>query len=172
MAGYETALSEIPADVSFGYSSIHVLRPNELSQGQIGYGIDPEGELLWGDAVGDWKKSWLVIGYEGMCGDPIFIDTEASGYPVFTAIHGQGDWNPKLIAVSLDAFGAALSAVALAAKGRDNPAALEKNPISETERDAVLATIRRRNAAADLYFWRLMLDDFSGESDVQNSTVV
>ncbi len=138
MSDFEAALSKVPSHVSFGYSSVHICRPSEVEQRQLGYSIAPDGEPLWGDGDGDWRRSWLVIGDEGECGDPIFVDIAGAGYPVYTAWHGEGWWDPRPIAVSLNGLRETLNAVAIAAQGREHPVALEQNPITPTERDLVI----------------------------------
>ena len=169
MSDFEAALSKVPSHVSFGYSSVHICRPSEVEQRQLGYSIAADGEPLWGDGDGDWRRSWLVIGDEGECGDPIFVDMAGAGYPVYTAWHGEGRWDPKPIAVSLYGLREALDAVAIAAQGREHPVALEQNPIKPAERNLVIESIRKHNPNIDLYFWKLMLgDDLSGESDIQD----
>jgi hypothetical protein len=47
---------------------------------------------LTGQSEGDWKPNWLVIGFEDLCGDPLFVDIESAGFPVFTAAHGMENW--------------------------------------------------------------------------------
>ena len=92
-----------------------------------------------------------------LCVDPIFIDSSADGFPVYTAMHGQGTWEPKQIAVSLEAFGSALSVVAGISKGRQNPMALESNPLTLSEKEAALALIQHHNPGVKLEFWDLIL---------------
>jgi hypothetical protein len=92
-----------------------------------------------------------------LCGDPIFIDTSEEGFPVYTAIHGEGRWDAKQIAVSLEGFGRALSPVADIAKGREYPVALENNPLTQFEKESTLAAIRRDNPGVDLEFWEILL---------------
>jgi hypothetical protein len=76
--------------VSLGYTTVSIYRVDELEGGQTGYSVDPAGHTLVDRTDGSWHAEWLVIGYEDLCGDPIFIDTEVQGYPVYTAIHGEG----------------------------------------------------------------------------------
>ena len=142
MEPYETVLNVIRPKVSFGSATIRVYRPLELKSGQVGYFTSASGESFIGDTDGDWRNTWFVIGYDETSGDPIFIDKSKEGYPVYTAMIGMGRWDPMPIAVSLEAFGQALSAVATVAKGRENPVALEQNPLSEAERDRALAAIQ------------------------------
>jgi hypothetical protein len=163
MVDYEQLLMLVPSNVSFGYSSVSLCHPSELQKRQVGYSVHPDGTSLCGDDDGDWRSNWLVIGDEGECGDPIFIDTAAPGYPVYTAWHGEGRWDPKPIAVSLNGLREALTAVSKAANGRENPIALEQHPITTTERKTVLEEIQQHNPDIDLFFWALMMgDDLEG----------
>ncbi|HXA50768.1 MAG TPA: hypothetical protein VNV86_10710 [Candidatus Acidoferrum sp.] len=159
MLGYERLLQDMPSGVSFGHGSVCLWPPSELRRRQIGYSIGPDTRSLCGDGDGDWRTTWLVIGFEGECGDPVFIDTATPGYPVYTAWHGEGRWDPKPVAVSLCGLREALASVARAAKGRESPVALEQNPISAAERDTVLREIQQHNPDIDLSFWALMLGD-------------
>ena len=125
MKAYEQALESIRSEVSFGYETIRVYQAPELESLQVGYSVKPTGESLVGDGDGDWLKKWVVIGSEELCGDPIFIDTSVEEFPVYTAAHGEGRWDPRPVAASLEGFGKALSIVAEAARGREYPTALE-----------------------------------------------
>jgi hypothetical protein len=157
MDTYELMLDTIKPAVSFGCTTIRVYRPKELASGQIGYSISPTGNPLFGNKNGDWRKPWLVIGYDETCGDPIFIDRSEEGYPVYTAMTGKGRWDPQRIAVSLEAFALALSAIAAVAKGREHPVSLENHPLTQSEKDVTLATIRQYNPRLDVGFWERLL---------------
>ncbi len=157
MVAYEEFLETIRSEVSFGYETIRISRLPELERLQIGYSISLTGEDLTGDKNGDWLRKWVVIGYEELCGDPIFIDASEEGFPVFTAAHGEGRWDAKQIAVSLEGFGRALSAIADVAKGREYPVALGKNPLTTSERETTLDAIRSSNPGVDLEFWEIIL---------------
>jgi hypothetical protein len=154
---YEKALEGIRSRVSFGYNTIRVYQASELKSLQVGYSISPTGDSLTGDRDGDWLRKWVVIGYEEGLGDPIFIDTTEEAFPVYTAIHGEGRWDAKRIAVSLEAFGRALSAVADVAKNRESPVALENDPLTQSEKETTLAAIRRDNPGVKLEFWETLL---------------
>ena len=82
MDSYEDVLEHIPSEVSLGYETIRLYRAPAVQALQIGYSVRPTGEPL----ETDWRKEWVVIGYEECCGDPIFIDSSADGFPVYTAI--------------------------------------------------------------------------------------
>jgi len=58
--------------VSLGYTTVRIYTLDELEEAQMGYSVDPLGNSLVDNAEGSWKKEWLVIGYEDLCGDPIF----------------------------------------------------------------------------------------------------
>jgi hypothetical protein len=157
MTPYEEILETIRPEVSFGVTTIQVFRAGDLKSLQIGYSVSTEGKSLAGDKEGDWLKAWIVIAVESACGDPIFIDVSKEGFPVYTAMHGEGTWEAKNIAVSLLAFGRALSALAEVSKGRENPVALENNPLPDIEKEAILAAIRRDNPGLDVDFWEMLL---------------
>jgi hypothetical protein len=72
-------------------------------------------------------------------------------------MHGQGILRCNEIAVSLEGFGLALAALAQAGRGREVPIALENNPLTQSEREATLAEIRRHNPGIDLDFWENIL---------------
>jgi len=84
--------------------SIHLFSSEEFEEGQLGYSVDEEGKSLTGNNEGDWKETWFVIGYDEDLGDPIFIDIEDKNYPVMTAMHGEGDWEPEVMFSSLNEF--------------------------------------------------------------------
>lgn len=84
--------------------SIHLFSREEFEEGQLGYSVDEEDNSLTGDSEGDWKETWYVIGYDENLGDPIFVDIEDKNYPVMTAMHGGGDWEPEVMFSSLNEF--------------------------------------------------------------------
>jgi hypothetical protein len=153
MDSYEDVFERIPSDVSLGYHTIRVYRGPAVQVLQIGYSVRPTGEPL----ETDWRKEWVVIGYEECCGDPIFLDSSVDGFPVYTATHGEGTWEAKLIAASLEAFGHALVAIADVANGRETTVALENNPLTPAERQATIAAIKHKNADVSLHFWESLL---------------
>ena len=159
MTDYQHFLSELPPNTPIGYEGVSIWSFSELQERQVGYSVTPDGRSLIGKKAGDWQGNWLVIGNEELCGDPIFIDTAESGFPVYTAVHGEDKWEPVAIAVSLTGLRDALTAIGRAATGRENPVALEENPISAAEREAILNEIGERNPGIDLSFWAMMLGD-------------
>jgi hypothetical protein len=71
---------------------------------------------------------------------------------------GRGRWDPKPVAVSLEAFERALAAIMAVAKHREYPALLENNPLTQPEKEGVLATIKHDNPEMDLSYWEAILD--------------
>lgn len=82
--------------------SIHLFSREEFEEGQLGYRMDIDGNSLTGDNEGDWKENWYVIGYDELVGDPIFIDINNKNYPILTAMHGEGEWEPEIMFSSLN----------------------------------------------------------------------
>jgi hypothetical protein len=84
--------------------SFHLFSKDEFEKEQLGYREDEEGNSFVGNNEGDWKESWFVIGYDEDLGDPIFVDISNKNYPVLTAEHGMGEWEPSLLYDSLEEF--------------------------------------------------------------------
>ncbi|MBD8590027.1 hypothetical protein IFT92_19745 [Peribacillus simplex] len=84
--------------------SFHLLSRDEFEDGQLGYREDEEGNSFVGNNEGDWKESWFVIGYDEDLGDPIFVDINNKNYPILTAEHGMGEWEPSVLYDSLEDF--------------------------------------------------------------------
>ena len=84
--------------------SFHLFSKDEFEEEQLGYREDDKGNSFVGNNEGDWKESWFVIGYDEDLGDPIFVDISNKNYPVLTAEHGMGEWEPSLLYDSLEEF--------------------------------------------------------------------
>lgn len=146
---YRQLRAAAPVDnVSMGYASIHLTLVAELETAQQGYSVIPE------DDETDWQDDWVVIGYEGLCGDPIFIDTSNEDFPVYTAAHGMGQWSPQLIASSFSHFIQILERLQALAHGRANPVEMERHPITDEESEALAKFISGGSPNADLAFWQ------------------
>lgn len=143
--------------MSFGYTTVELIAEDGIAEAQIGYSKHPDGSSLSGPLPGDWKADWLVVATEDLAGDPIFIDLSEDGFPVYTAAHGEGTWEPELIATSLQAFGQALEEMNQVAIGRQNPVELENNPLSEPDRESLLQRIERITGT-DSEFWAVWLE--------------
>ena len=146
---YRKLREALPVDrVSIGYSSIELVRPSEIASAQQGYA----------NTSSDWQPEWLVIGYEGLCGDPLFIDTEDDDFPVYTADHGEGSWTPRLIAFSFRHLGQILDRLEQLSRGRSNPVELERHPLSDGERISFMEFIRRESPDVDFGFWESLFE--------------
>lgn len=145
---YRQLRAAVPLDsVSIGYGSIHLSPVAELEAAQQGYRVVPEGEET------DWRDEWIVIGYEGLCGDPIFVDTSKEQYPVYTTAHDMGVWRPQLIASTFRHFIQIVQRLQVLAHGRTNPAEMEQHPISDEESKAFVALISQDSPEANVDFW-------------------
>lgn len=146
-----------PRSVSFGYTAVDLVAEADIAKAQVGYSVHPDGTSLTGPLSGDWQKNWLVIATEDLAGDPIFIDLANNEFPVFTAAHGEGTWEPELLATSLEAFGKALKEVERISIGRQNPAELANNPLTDADRTSVLERIESVTGT-DSEFWAQWLE--------------
>lgn len=143
---YLALISSLPAtEVSFGAGGIRLLTAGEFEEGQVGYSVDPDGSSLCGEAIGEWKSSWLVIGFETGVGDPVLVDTSDPKLAVLSAMHGEGAWNPRPVAISIEAFGKIFLEFRRIAEGRTNPVEAEDNPMPITEQDAFLSIVAEIN---------------------------
>lgn len=146
------------SEVSFGCGGLRLFEASEIERKQVGYSVAPDGTSLCGTGEGQWRPSWIVIGCETACGDPLFIETNNSALPVFTAIHGEDDWEPVPIAISVKVFLTSLEEFAQVAAGRRNPVERDANPLTEDERNLFLGRIAALNdGLVELGFWEALL---------------
>jgi hypothetical protein len=145
--------------IEYGISGVHIFRPERVPQGQVGFAVAIDGESLVGIGHGDWQAEWIVIGHETACGDPIFA-SEESAHPVFWAMHGEGSWEPKLVAPSLDLFRDCLMVFRRFASGRSSPRDLDANPLTPEEQALFLQDIRRPTNGNQeaLGFWAVQVE--------------
>lgn len=145
--------------VEYGVGGIQLFRPDELPRGQVGFAVKSDGTSLVGTAPGDWRPEWLVVGHETACGDPIFASQDAL-HPVFSAMHGEGFWEPKLVAPSTEIFAPCLRAFQAFAAGRSSPVEIEANPPTRQQQAQFLTVIRSlTNDNQDaLGFWAVQIE--------------
>ena len=154
---YIHARKVIPDEVNFGCGGIKLFAFPEIEQGQVGYSIAADGTSLCGGEDGAWRSSWVVIGYDTACGDPIFIDTDNAAVPVFTAIHGQGSWHPNPVATSPEIFAKCVDAFSRIAVGRANPVELDDHPLTDEERKHFLDRVAELNQTSTApEFWHVL----------------
>ena len=89
-------------------------------------------------------------------------------HPVFSAIHGEGSWNPTLVAPTLDVFRDCLAVFRRFAAGRSSPVELDENPPPPDQQAQFLGEIRRLTNGEEeaVGFWAVQvevdLDSFEG----------
>ena len=146
-------------DVRLGYNGINFFNTDNISEGQVGYSIGNGGKSLITDEEGSWQKEWLVIGWETLGGDPIMVDLSLPQFPVLSAMHGEGSWDPFIIADNLDNFNNILVLIKSISRNRTNPVEVQKNPISYDERDTILASIQNENSVTEISYWETFLEN-------------
>jgi hypothetical protein len=152
-------LTLIPArTISVGFSSFSFVEDQDLKSAQVGYSVDDQGNDLTGTPPERWSKDWVVIGCDGLVGDPIFVNSADPLYPVFNSAHGEGAWDPIPIADNFRSFCLTMRLLLDMSRNRDNPVAYEANPLSETEKQGILTKISLLNPQCELEFWRIWLE--------------
>jgi|SoiMethySBSTD1v2_1073268.scaffolds.fasta_scaffold03177_20 hypothetical protein len=141
-----------PVEVTIGMAGVELFPPAAIPGEQVGYAHSPGGEDLCGNRPGDWQRSWVVFGRETLCGDPLFVDADDPQFPVFTAMHGEGSWEPNLVSDSFAAFAATMQEMSRLSSGRQD-SELEENPLSPAERKSLVKTLRRLSPSAAPDFW-------------------
>jgi hypothetical protein len=144
--------------IDFGVGGILLFKAAEIEAGQLGYSKHPDGSSLCSGKSGAWQRSWIVVGHETACGDPLIVDVSDPALPILTDFHGQEEWQPSCIAISLDAFVSSLKEFANIASGRSTPIQRDANPVAAAERHDVLARISEVNhGRAHMDFWDALL---------------
>ncbi|GAB2454710.1 hypothetical protein GCM10011375_02290 [Hymenobacter qilianensis] len=145
-------------DISLGYSEIKFVDYDDLDAAQIGYKVDSKGNNLTSINEGDWQEEWLVIANDDL-GDPIIVDTSSPDLAVLTAAHGEGDWEPQVIAESLDDFKEILNILNNSSLERNSELDTDKNSIDETQKQDFLLKIEQRNPDAAIWYWEAFLNN-------------
>lgn len=145
--------------VEYGGIGIQLFRSNEVPEGQLGFAVTSDGRPLIGSDPGDWRSEWAVIGRDTGCGDPVFA-SDLTPHPVFSAMHGEGYWQAKLVAPSLDAFAHCFRLFQRFAAGRNIPDEVNANPPKLEEQAQFLTVIRSLTDGDNdaLGFWAVQID--------------
>jgi hypothetical protein len=72
---------------------------------------------------------------------------------VYTAFHGEGEWELRPLAPSLHTFGEAMRLFSEISIDRENPMKLEKNPISREEKEKILSKLEKLDFGDCIGFW-------------------
>ena len=140
-----------------GYSEIIFFSIDDLDKEQVGYRIDSKGKSLMGNNAGDWRDTWVIFGVDRMLGNPIFIDISTQS--IMTAVHGEGVWEPIIIADSVDTFRRIIQNLKQLSINRETPVEIEKKPIRKEESEQFLSQTRAANPKADISYWECFLEN-------------
>jgi hypothetical protein len=146
------------SNIELGYSEITFFEPDQLLNEQIGYSKDADGNTLITVEEGCWESGWVVIGIDGLVGDPIFVDTNSNHLTVLTAVNGEGSWEPEIIADSFEKFVKIIADLKVLSNERNSPVELEHNPIDLTERTTFLDEVRKNNPLTSIEYWEIFLE--------------
>lgn len=140
--------------VVLGFLELHFFNDNELEEAQLGYRVDLDCQPLVGDIEGDWRDEWWVIAYEDLNGDPIFADISNDDFPIYTAMHGVGKWEPELISTTFKNFIRALSYIHNISVEMESHKDKGQTNISQETIDEVIKRIELDNKNSEvLRFW-------------------
>ncbi len=129
---------------------------DELDEYQIGYSIDLNGNSLVTDEADTWDDSWVVIGYETLCGDPIIIELNEAGYPVSRLMHGMGSWNNgTFLADSIKSFLSILKDIRCFLT--EKQMLQGKKMIQHKELKVLVNSMIEKNKTADFEIWESLL---------------
>lgn len=86
---------------------VRLLSTASLLGEQEGFALDG-GQLIQSRRPSGWRRSWIIIGHSSLLGDPYFLDVaevDAEGdCPVYSAMSGTEQWQPRLCASSFAMF--------------------------------------------------------------------
>ncbi|KGR86994.1 hypothetical protein [Lysinibacillus odysseyi] len=129
---------------------------DELDEYQIGYSIDLNGNSLVTDEADTWDDSWVVIGYETLCGDPIIIELNEAGYPVSRLMHGMGSWNNgTFLADSIKSFLSILKDIRCFLT--EKQMLQGKKMIQHKELKVLVNSMIEKNKTVDFEIWEALL---------------
>ncbi|MNJ30600.1 SMI1 / KNR4 family protein [compost metagenome] len=80
------------------YIQLEIYGAAGLREGQLGYNYNPVTQ----EEITDWPKDYLVIASDE--GDPYCIDLSRGDTVIYTAVHGQGEWDFSIAYDSLEEF--------------------------------------------------------------------
>ena len=108
---YRTFLADCdPLDVEIATPTerLRLVPSSELEREQVGFALGEDGQRLSSPTPSGWRPSWVIIGHSGLLGDPYFLDValvDAEGdCPVYTAMSGTEQWQPRLCAAGFATF--------------------------------------------------------------------
>lgn len=99
-----------PSDVEIATPTerICLLGSSQLLEEQAGFCLDDGQNLLKTPAANGWKPEWVIVAVSGLLGDPYFLDVSKidaeEDCPVYTAMSGTEQWQPRLCSTSFALF--------------------------------------------------------------------
>ncbi len=145
--------------ISFAFGGFELLSNDEIQSKQVGYSHLEDGTNICSIAEGNWRSEWIIIGWNSLQGDPIFLDCSDHEYPVYTAAHGGGAWDPNLLSSSYSGFLEILKELKILASTRPHPVALQENPMTQEEYDSFIECCIKFGRLDDPYLWEIMVED-------------
>lgn len=108
---YRTFLAKndpVDVEIATPIERVRLLASADLEKEQIGYALDESGEPCRSPTDTGWRPEWIIIAHSGLLGDPYFLDVskvDAEGdCPVYTAMSGTEQWQPRLCASTFAMF--------------------------------------------------------------------
>lgn len=144
-------------EVFFGSNGFSIADEGSIKDLQLGYSVHPDGSDLSGTNEGDWQKSWVVIGTDTEVGDPFFVDTSEPSLPVYTAMHGMGEWSAELVSTSLTSFLEVLDYLNSISKQKFARIDPDENTITDPKE---LAAIKKKlqEISGEKYYWKIFIE--------------
>ncbi len=144
-------------EVFFGSNGFSIADEGSIKDLQLGYSVHPDGSDLSGTNEGDWRKSWVVIGTDTEVGDPFFVDTSEPSLPVYTAMHGMGEWSAELVSTSLTSFLEVLDYLNSISKQKFARIDPDENTITDPKE---LAAIKKKlqEISGEKYYWKIFIE--------------
>jgi len=103
-----SANDPVEVEIATPIERVCLLSAADLEKEQRGFALDDAGELGLGPTSTGWRPEWVIIGHSGLLGDPYFLDVskvDAEGdCPVYTAMSGTDQWQPRLCASTFAMF--------------------------------------------------------------------
>ena len=144
-------------EVFFGSNGFSIADEGSIKDLRLGYSVHPDGSDLSGTNEGDWQKSWVVIGTDTEVGDPFFVDTSEPSLPVYTAMHGMGEWSAELVSTSLTSFLEVLDYLNSISKQKFARIDPDENTITDPKE---LAAIKKKlqEISGEKYYWKIFIE--------------
>lgn len=150
-------LIKLEYEIIKDFVDFEVFSFKEIDECQIGYSIDSDGNSLVTEEEDTWNDSWIVIGYETLCGDPIIIELNEAGYPVCRLMHGMGSWdNGTFLANSMQSFLHILKDIRSFLT--EKQIVRGKRTIQHKELKALVNSVIEKNKAGDFEIWESLLN--------------